>query len=324
VSERGVAIVLAISLGALLAGCAGSREPTLSGGDPESVTMTSETLISPASSSATSASRTPSTSVPSSSRPAPSASPIAPPPAPPVTAATPAPAWLGTRALGPAGGGPVPPQVTPAELVDRRIITRDLLPRPADLTFRPQVVAVPDDVLARSTWQPACPVAVADLRYVTVQFWGFDEVLHTGELLLNADGVDAVVAAFAAMHAERFPLEEVRVIRADELDVPPTGDGNVTSAFVCRPVTGGTRWSDHAYGRAIDVNPFHNPYEKGTGSERVVIPELSTAYTDRNRRLPGMITSDSAVAVAFANAGWGWGGDYRTLKDFQHFSASGG
>jgi hypothetical protein len=237
--------------------------------------------------------------------------------------ATPAPEWLGTRALGPAGNGPVAPKPTPPELLDRRIVTRDLLPPPPDEQFASSATAVPDDVLTRSTWRPGCPVGADDLRYVQVAFWGFDGRPHTGEVLVHRDAVDAVTAAFRAMHAERFPLEEVRIVRAEELTAAPTGDGNVTSAFVCRPAAGSGRWSEHAYGRALDVNPFHNPYVRGEGAERVVIPELATAYTDRDRVLPGMLSDGSAAVRAFRAAGWTWGGDYSSLQDWQHFSASG-
>jgi hypothetical protein len=230
---------------------------------------------------------------------------------------------LGTRPLAAAGSGIAAPQETPPELVDRRIVSPDLLPAPADATFHWTVAPVPDDVLARSTWREGCPVGVEDLRYVTVSFWGFDGRAHTGELLLNADAVDAARAGFEAMHATGYPLEEVRVTRQDELDAAPTGDGNVTTAFVCRAAVGSGRWSQHAYGRAIDVNPFHNPYEKGSGAARVVIPELATAYTDRSRALPGMIDASSPVVAAFTAAGWGWGGTWRHSKDWQHFSATG-
>ncbi|WP_340289510.1 M15 family metallopeptidase, partial [Aquipuribacter hungaricus] len=241
----------------------------------------------------------------------------------PDPSATPAPAWLGTRALAAAGAGPVAPQDTPAELLDRRILTPDLLPPPADGTFAPTVGPVPADVLARSTWQPGCPVAADDLRYLTVQHHGFDGRLHTGEVVVHEDGVDAVLAVFGAMHAEGFPLEEVRVIRADELDAAPTGDGNVTSAFVCRQSVGGGRWSRHAYGLALDVNPFHNPYDRGSGDDRVVLPELATAYTDRSRELPGMLTAGSAAVRAADEAGWGWGGRWSSAKDWMHLSDDG-
>lgn len=212
------------------------------------------------------------------------------------------------------------PQVTPPELVDRRIITSDLLPPPTTAEFRPQVSAVPPDVLARSTWQPACPVTPDELRYVVVPHWGFDDRLHTGELIVHADAVDAVVSIFAAMADDRFPLEEVRIIRADELDDSPTGDGNVTSAFVCRPAVGSNAWSQHAYGRALDINPFHNPYDKGVGADRVVLPELATAYTDRDRLRPGMLVEGSAAVRAADAAGWGWGGRWDSSTDPMHVS----
>jgi hypothetical protein len=110
------------------------------------------------------------------------------------------------------------------------------------------------------------------------------------------------------------------VTSADDLAAPPTGDGNTTAAFACRPVVGQTAaWSEHAYGRAVDVDPFQNPRVKGD----VVLPELATAYTDRGRGLPGMITRRGVVVRAFAAVGWEWGGDFRSSKDYMHFSVNG-
>ena len=104
------------------------------------------------------------------------------------------------------------------------------------------------------------------------------------------------------------------------MSAPPTGDGNDTASFACRPSTGSTTtWSRHAYGLAIDVNPFHNPYVKGA----VVLPELATAYLDRGNVRPGMIVSNDVVVRAFRSIGWEWGGDWKTLKDYQHFSDNG-
>jgi hypothetical protein len=112
----------------------------------------------------------------------------------------------------------------------------------------------------------------------------------------------------------------MRVTSPAELSAKPTGDGNNTSAFVCRPVRGkNSVWSQHAYGLAIDLNPFHNPFVDG----RTVLPELATAYTDRNRRLVGMNTSRSAPVFAFSSVGWGWGGTYTSKRDWMHFSSTG-
>ena len=245
--------------------------------------------------------------------------------APIMASAAARPPWLGTRVLPLATDGFGQRLATPVELVDRRLVTPMLPdptppPPPADGGFDASIAHVPPAVATRSTWHEACPVMLAELRYVTVTFHGFDERTHTGELLVHADVADDIVRVFAALHADRFPIEELRIIAADELSAPPTGDGNVTSAFVCRATVGGSRWSDHAFGRAIDVNPFHNPYVRGD----LVIPELAGAYVDRSDLRPGMVIAGDAITRAFADIGWGWGGDWTgAATDPMHFSASG-
>jgi hypothetical protein len=70
----------------------------------------------------------------------------------------------------------------------------------------------------------------------------------------------------------------------------------------------------------VDLNPFQNPYHRG----RVVLPELATAYLDRAEARPGMVQPGGSAVRAFTAIGWHWGGDYRSLKDYMHFSATGG
>ena len=239
---------------------------------------------------------------------------LAPPPL--VTAP---PDWLGTRQLPVTESGFGEVQPTPPELVDRRFTTEDVLDPPENGEFAATIDPVPEEVAARSTWHEGCPVTLEDLRYVTVSFRGFDQRAHTGEMIVSVDYAEDVVGVFETLWDLRYPIEEMGITSADELDLPPTGDGNNTESFVCRPATGGSSWSRHAYGRAIDVNPFHNPYHRG----EVVLPELSSAYLDRDRRLPGMLAPGDPVVEAFAAIGWEWGGDWTTLRDYQHFSDNG-
>jgi len=93
-----------------------------------------------------------------------------------------------------------------------------------------------------------------------------------------------------------------------------------TSAFNCRRATGSTSWSEHAYGRAIDVNPIENPYVSAAG---VVAHPASRPYLDRSRHRPGMAYPGGVLVEAFRSVGWGWGGDWSGVKDYQHFSANG-
>ncbi|WP_116070686.1 M15 family metallopeptidase [Asanoa ferruginea] len=239
---------------------------------------------------------------------------------PTVNSATAAPAWLGTRVLKPGPNGVIAARATPPELRDRSIITVDDLPPPADGRFHATSKPVPASVLARSSWTEDCPVPSTDLRYVTVSFRGFDRHAHTGELLVNKKAATGLISVFRQLFAANFPIERMRISSAAELNGPPTGDGNTTEAFACRPVRGQTSWSQHAYGLAVDINPFQNPYHKG----KTVLPELATAYLDRTSTWPGIVKPGGPVVRAFHSIGWKWGGDYQSLKDFMHFSANGG
>jgi hypothetical protein len=230
------------------------------------------------------------------------------------------PTWLGKRVLPRTADGFGEVRPTPPELIQRRFTLPDRLPELPGSGFASKTTTpAPASVIARSTWKRGCPVARADLSWVRLTFRGFDGERHTGELLVNKSAAGQMVTVFRRLYAARFPIEEMRITRADELDAPPTGDGNNTGAFNCRPTTGGTAYSQHAYGLAIDVNPFQNPYSKGD----VVLPELASAYLDRGWVRPGMITAHGPVVRAFDAVGWTWGGTWNSLKDRQHFSRNG-
>jgi poly-gamma-glutamate synthesis protein (capsule biosynthesis protein) len=96
-------------------------------------------------------------------------------------------------------------------------------------------------------------------------------------------------------------------------------DANNTSAFNCRRATGSSRWSEHAYGRAIDINPVQNPYVSGS----TVLPPRGRKFVDRSRKHPAMIRRRGPVVRAFRDIGWEWGGLWSSVKDYQHFSKTG-
>ena len=254
------------------------------------------------------------------------ATPGAPQPHPPTSgppATQPPGAWrVGARPLPlrPDGFGQVLP--TPAALRTRRLPTVDRLPPPPGGRFRSAIRPIGPAVRARmgATWKPGCPVGLADLRDVTVSFRGFDGRPHTGELVVHRRVAAEVVSVFARLYRARFPIEEMRLVTTADLEAHPTGDGNNTAAFVCRAARKQARWSAHAYGLAVDVDPFQNPYRRGD----LVLPELASSYLDRARARPGMIRQGDVVTAAFAAIGWTWGGTWQSPKDLMHFSATGG
>lgn len=232
------------------------------------------------------------------------------------------PAWLGTRELPKTSSGYGEVRPTPPVLRNRRWTLPDTVPMRPGRGFRAKVVSpapAPASVIARSSWVEGCPVAPTDLAWLRLTFWGFDAQRHTGELLVHRTAADDIVSVFRTLYRERFPQEQVGIVRSYDPDAPATGDGNGTGSFVCRPSTGATYFSQHAYGLAIDVNTFQNPYVKGD----VVLPELASSYLRRDVVRPGMIVAAGPVVEAFARIGWEWGGDWNRSKDYQHFSRNG-
>jgi hypothetical protein len=208
---------------------------------------------------------------------------------------------------------------TPPALVNRRLSTVDRLPPPTSNSFQSTISPVPPQVLARSTWKPICPVSPSKLRYLTMSFRGFDARAHTGEMLVNADVAETVVGVFKRLFAAGFPIEEMRITPDAELNLPPTGDGNNTGGFLCRQTRGQTQWPATAYGLAIDLNPFNNPYVRGD----LVVPELSSSYLDRDWVRSGMALNGGPPVTAFESVGWKWGGRWSGPVDFMHFSTNG-
>ncbi len=259
---------------------------------------------------------------PTDDAPASSGTPASAPPSPAVsTSATPEPgtvppAWLFKRPLPVTSDGFGEIRPTPPELRVRRFNLPDSVPSLPGSGFASRVEQAPAKVIARSTWKPGCPVRADQLDWVRLTYVGFDGKRHTGELLAHQQVSADLVTVFRALWKARFPIEEMRITEARELDLKPTGDGNNTGAFVCRPLFNSSTYSEHAYGLAIDVNPFQNPYHRG----EVVIPELASSYLKRGRERPGMIAEGGPVVDAFDAIGWGWGGRWRNLTDLQHFS----
>jgi hypothetical protein len=216
---------------------------------------------------------------------------------------------------------PVPPTAPPASTAPPppppTVAVRDL---PA---WTGSAHPVEPDLAARMTgvsWHDGCPVPIAELRLLRLDHVGFDGHRHQGQLVVHADAADAVLSAFRRMYDARFPIQRVTLVDEAGGDDDAAMAANLTTAFNCRPVTGGTGWSEHSFGRAIDINPVQNPYISSRGA---VLPPAGAAYLDRSTPAVGLIVEGDAAVSAFDAVGWHWGGRWRTIKDYQHFSASG-
>ena len=172
------------------------------------------------------------------------------------------------------------------------------------------------------SWHRGCPVAPAGLRRLRVSYWGFDRRVHTGTLIVNVRAVAPLTRVFSRLYAARFPLRRMRPVDAYGGSDERSLAADNTAGFNCRyaVASGPKRWSVHAYGLAIDVNPVENPYVL----DGRVHPRAGRAYLDRSRLRRGMAVRGGLLVRAFATEGWAWGGRWSGSPDYQHFSATGG
>lgn len=170
-----------------------------------------------------------------------------------------------------------------------------------------------------SSWRPGCPVPLSSLRHMRISHMGFDGTERTGSLVVHADQVAAVAIAFELMWDAGFPVERMQLVDDFGGNDDASIAANNTSAFNCRRVAGSASWSQHSYGRAVDINPVQNPYVAGS----TVSPPAGRAYLDRGNVRTGMIVQGDWVVRAFGIVGWGWGGAWSSAKDYQHFSSTG-
>lgn len=149
---------------------------------------------------------------------------------------------------------------------------------------------------------------LATMRVVNIVHRGFDGELHPGQLVVHQDAEKSTIEIFKVLEDRDFPITSVRLVNlydwSDKLSVKM----NNSSGFNWRLVGGSDEVSDHAFGSAIDINPWLNPWVKGgTVNDRY----------DVNRG--GTITADSDIVKVFKKHGWAWGGDWKRSKDWQHF-----
>jgi hypothetical protein len=172
-------------------------------------------------------------------------------------------------------------------------------------------------------WRPECPVPLDALVRVEVDHLRPDGTVARGALVVHADAAPAVVTAFEALRAAGFPIERMEPVEAFGGSDDASMAANNTSGFNCRRVGGTGPWSQHAWGRAVDVNPLWNPYVRRVdGGVLRVEPEAGRAWVDATG--PGVFVAGSEAVAAFEGVGWRWGGAWRgATVDRQHFSAYG-
>ncbi len=192
--------------------------------------------------------------------------------------------------------------------------------RPASPARRPAFTSSVARVTASelgASYRSGCPVGPSSLRLVTVRHTTTDGGWASGGIVVHADVATDTARAFRTLYEQRVPVALLRPVSAYGGSDDRSMAANNTSGFNCRRTTSGAAWSEHSYGRAIDINPVQNPYVSG----RTVLPPAGAAHTDRSQYRAGMLHATGGVR-AFTAQGYYWGGTWSSLKDYQHFSTT--
>jgi poly-gamma-glutamate synthesis protein (capsule biosynthesis protein) len=141
--------------------------------------------------------------------------------------------------------------------------------------------------------------------------------------VIAAQHADEVVTVLRELYDARFPLQRMKLVSEYDGDDETAMAANNMSGFNCRTVAGTTRWSQHSFGAAIDLNPVQNPHVTEAGVSQTAGEQCSRSGDRRAAVKASSPAGDSVVVKAFRDVGWEWGGDWSSPKDYQHFSAAG-
>lgn len=152
-----------------------------------------------------------------------------------------------------------------------------------------------------------------DKDIVTLQIPHYDKdgKPTTGTLECNKSIAKDLQEIFAELYKAKYSIERMRPASEYGGDDDKMMDANNTSCYNYRVMTGSkNKLSKHALGLAIDINPLYNPYVKGN----IVKPAAGRKYAKNPQ-----IKKGDLIYRLFKQHGFRWGGEWRTLKDYQHF-----
>lgn len=166
----------------------------------------------------------------------------------------------------------------------------------------------------------AAEVSYDDLAYVHVLYVDFNGETEPGELICSRTIAEDLTEIFYELFTAEYQIEKIRLIDTYGGDDVASMADNNTSCFNYRPVAGSEKLSKHALGLAVDINPLYNPYVcYTTENGQLVSPEEGEAYADRSKEFPYKIDSSDLCCRLFLEHGFTWGGNWNSVKDYQHF-----
>jgi len=175
----------------------------------------------------------------------------------------------------------------------------------------------------KKSYKENCTVPRSELRYIKALHYTLDGKIQLGEMVCNNAIANDLIEIFRELYEAKYPIERmVLVDNYDALD-ESSMEANNSSCFNFRFITGTTKPSNHSQGRAVDINTLYNPYvkERKDGSTYVE-PKTGRPYIDRSKDFSYKIDRNDLCYKLFKKHGFDWGGDWKSVKDYQHFEKS--
>jgi len=193
-------------------------------------------------------------------------------------------------------------------------------------TFKSDISHISPEIKKRmikgNSWRRGCPVSLNDLRYLRVKYVDFKGSECMGELVVHKSVAVELTEIFEVLYNEGYPIKKMRLVSDYKGSDWDSIEADNTSAFNCRNATGSKKWSKHSYGKAIDINPIENPYVSRNGriSHKASLKYKKRVHQNRSSADKAVLLKHDKATKIFEKYGWKWGGDWRTIKDYQHFS----
>lgn len=183
--------------------------------------------------------------------------------------------------------------------------------------------AIPDSIFALMrgrSYKSDCTIARSSLRYILCLHRDDGGRAIVGEMVVNKAIADDVLHIFRELFEGGYPIERMRLIDYWDADDERAMTANNSSSFNFRFISHTRKVSKHGMGMAIDINPLYNPYTKTLRNGTTIVePAAGKAYLDRRRQFRYKITRGDLCHRLFRKYGFRWGGDWKTMKDYQHF-----
>ena len=186
-----------------------------------------------------------------------------------------------------------------------------------------QISEINDEIFSRiagKSYKVNCPIPLSELRYLEILHKDLTGKILRGEMICNVKIADDVLEIFKKLFAASYPIEKVRLIDEYNADDELSMRDNNSSSFNFRFVSFTNRISLHGYGLAVDINPLYNPYIKTVDGKKIIAPDNSVDFEDREKNFPYKIVQDDLCCKLFREKNFLWGGDcWDDEKDYQHF-----